>query len=100
MDYASLVNKISGYYNKGVYIQLIRSTTRWHFQERQHTHAWRCTCPENKPTKYAKNHKKLTKKTFEIAQKSYKFRKIILPFVLEKRVGKAFIYVEDLIKQL
>jgi len=36
MDCACLVHKICGCYNKGVYVQLIRSTTRRYFQGRQH----------------------------------------------------------------
>jgi len=42
--------------NKGVYVQVFRSTTRRYFRGRQHGPAWRCTYPKNKPTKNARNH--------------------------------------------
>jgi len=42
MDCACLFHKIWGYYNKGVYVQLIRSTTRGYFWGRQHGPAWKC----------------------------------------------------------
>jgi len=32
-----------GYYNKGVYVQLVRSTTRRCFRGRLHGPAWKCT---------------------------------------------------------
>jgi len=35
-------NEICGYYNKGVYVQVIRSTTRRYFRWRQHGPAWKC----------------------------------------------------------
>jgi len=33
---------MGGCYNKGVYIQLIRSTTRRYFRGRRHGPAWKC----------------------------------------------------------
>jgi len=86
MDCACLVHK-------GVYLQLIRSTTRRYFRERQHGPAWKCIYPKNKPTKNARYHENLTKRTSErhTTRKSYKFQeKIALPFILKKNVGKAF----------
>jgi len=53
MDCAYLVHKIGVYYNKGVYVQLIRSTTRQYFRRRQRGPAWKCLYPKNKPTKNA-----------------------------------------------
>jgi len=44
----------TGYYTKGVYVQLIRWTTRRYFRGRQHGPAWKCMYPKNKPTKNAR----------------------------------------------
>jgi len=41
MDCACLFHKICDYYNKGVYVQLIRSTTRRYFRWRKHGPAWK-----------------------------------------------------------
>jgi len=46
----------TGYYNKGIYVQLIRSTTRRYFRRRQHGPAWKCMYPKNKPAKNARIH--------------------------------------------
>ena len=48
-----LGSKIRGYYyyKKRVYVQVIRSTARRYFRERQHGPAWKCLYPKNKPTK-------------------------------------------------
>jgi len=51
-----LVHKIYGYYNKGVYVLLVRSTTKQYFRGRQHGPAWKCIYPKNDPTKNARNH--------------------------------------------
>jgi len=57
---ACLVRKICGYYyyKKGVYVQVIRSTTRRYFRGRQHGPSWKCVDlhPKNKPSKNARNH--------------------------------------------
>jgi len=46
---------------KGVYVQVIRSTTRRYFRGRQHGSAWKCIYPKNRPTK--------TLETTEISRK-------------------------------
>jgi len=58
MDCACLFNKICGYgyYKKGVYIQVIRSTARRYFRGQQHGPKWKCIHPETKPTRNARNH--------------------------------------------
>ena len=65
MDWVCLFHKICGYYyyKKGVYVQVIRSTVRRCFRGRQHVPAWKCIHPKNKPTKNARNHENLTKRT-------------------------------------
>jgi len=49
MDCACLFHKICGYYyyKKGVCAQVIRSTVRRCFRERQHGPAWKCIHPKN-----------------------------------------------------
>jgi len=49
----------TGYYNKEVYVQLSRSTTRRYFRGRQHGPSWKCMYPKNKPTKNARIHRNL-----------------------------------------
>ena len=51
MDCACLVHNICGYYNKGVYVQLITSTSRRHFRGRKHCPTRKCIYPKGKPTK-------------------------------------------------
>ena len=51
MDCACLFNKVCGYYKNGVYVQLIRSTTRRYLRGRQHGPAGKCINPKNKPAK-------------------------------------------------
>jgi len=51
MDCACLVHTIHGYYSKGVYVQLIRSTTRRHFRWRHHGPTWKNIYPKNKSRK-------------------------------------------------
>jgi len=41
-----LVNKICGYCNEVVYVQLIRSTTRRYVREQQHGPTWKCVYPK------------------------------------------------------
>jgi len=41
MDYACLVRKICGYYSTGVYVQIIRSTTRRYFRGQHGPVLWR-----------------------------------------------------------
>jgi len=48
MNCACLVHKIYGYYKKGVYTQLIRSTTGRYFRKQQHGPAWKCIYQKNK----------------------------------------------------
>ena len=68
MDCACLFNKICsyGYYKKGVNMQVIRSTARRYFRGHQHGPTWKCKHPKKKPTKNARNHGKLTKRTSEL----------------------------------
>jgi len=56
MGCTSSVHKICGYYTKGVYVQLIRSTTRRYFQGWQHGPPRICMYPKNRPTKNARIH--------------------------------------------
>jgi len=39
------------YYNKGVYVQLIKSAIRRYFRGWQHGPTWKCLYPKNKPEK-------------------------------------------------
>ena len=99
MKCSCLVHKIYGYYNKDVYVQLVRSTTKQYFRERQHGPAWKCIYPKNDPSKNARNHGNLTKRTSEseLHERDINFQeKIALPFVVEKNVGLSLISVEDL----
>jgi len=47
MDRFCLVHTICGYYyyEKGFYVQVIRSTIRQHFWGRQHGPTWKCIYP-------------------------------------------------------
>ena len=49
IDCVFLVHKLCGYYNKGVYVEVIRSTTRRYFRGRHHGPAWRCIYLKNEP---------------------------------------------------
>ena len=75
MDSAFLVHKICAYYRKAVYVQLIRSTTTRYFRWRQHHPAWERIYPKNKPTKNARNHGNLTKRTSELHGKAINSKK-------------------------
>jgi len=68
-------HKICGYYNKWVYVQLIRSTTRGYFWGQQHGPVWKCMYLENKPTKNARNLGNLTKRTSELHERAINSRK-------------------------
>jgi len=46
MHCACLVHKICGYYVKEVYVQLVRSASRY-FQWREHGPAWKCIYLKN-----------------------------------------------------
>ena len=56
--------------NKGVYIQVIRSTARRYFLGQQHGPTWKCIHPKNKPTNNARNHGNLTKRTSELHKRA------------------------------
>jgi len=71
-----LLHKICDYYNKGVYVQLIRSTTRGYFWGQQHGPAWKCIYPKNKLTKNARNHGNLTKRTSQLHERTINSKKI------------------------
>jgi len=47
VDCACLVHKIYGYsyYEKGAYVEIIRSRDRRYFRGRQHCPAWKCIYP-------------------------------------------------------
>jgi len=75
MDCACLVHKICGYYNKGVYLQLIRSTTRRYFRGQQHGPAWRCIYLKNYPSKNPRNHRKLMKIISQLHERAINLRK-------------------------
>ena len=75
MDCACLVHKICGDYNKRIYVQLIRSTTRGYFWGRQHGPAWKCIYQKNKPTKNAWNLGNLTKRTSELHERAVNSKK-------------------------
>ena len=66
MDCACLFHTLCGYYNKGVYIRLIRSTTRRYCWERKIGSAWKCIYPKNKAAKNARNLGNLTKGNSEL----------------------------------
>jgi len=55
---ACLVHEISGYYyyEKGSYVQIIKSTARRYFRGQQHGPVWKCLYPKNKPSKNARYH--------------------------------------------
>jgi len=92
MDCACLVHKTYGYYNNRVYVQLIRSTTGSIFEGGN-------TVPDENVYILKINLQKSQEIT-EIQRrelKSYNIQETIaLQFVLEKHVGKAFIFVENL----
>ena len=99
IDCACLVYKMRGCYNKGVYIQLIRSTTRRYFRGRRHGPAWKCIYPKINLQRNARNHGNVTKRTCELHERAINSKKGSYchgPFVLEKHIGKALISVEDL----
>jgi len=70
MDCACLVHKICGCCEKGVYVQLIRSTNKRYFQERQHGPEWKCIYPWNEPTKNARNRGNSTNRTYELHEET------------------------------
>jgi len=76
MDCACLVHKIRGYYNKGVYVQLIRSTTRGYFSENGNTvlHG-NVYIPKNRLTKNARYLGNLTKRTSELHERAIHSKK-------------------------
>jgi len=51
---------------KGLYVQVIRSTVRRCFRGRQHGPAWKCIHPKNKATKNSRNHGNSTKRTSQL----------------------------------
>ena len=55
---------------KKVYVQVIRSTARRYFRGRQHGPARKCIHPKNKPTKNARNHGNVTKRTSELHERA------------------------------
>ena len=96
MDCACLVHEICGNYNKGVYVRLIRSTTKNIFDGGN-------TLPHENlyirkiNLQKTQESQKFNEENLWITRKSYKFQEqIALPFFLEKNVGKPLIYVEDL----
>ena len=80
--------KIRGYYyyKKGVYVQVIRSTPRRYFRERQHGPAWKSLCPKNKPPKNARNHGNLTKRTSQLHERAINSKKTSLCHLLFRRM--------------
>jgi len=90
MDCACLFHKICGYYNKGVYVQLIRSTTKGYFWGQQHDPVWKCIYMKNKPTKHARNLGNLTKRTSELHERAINPRKDRIAICSRKECRKGF----------
>ena len=91
MDCACMVRKICGYYyyKKGVFVQIIRSTTRRHFWGRNTVPHENVYVPKNKPNKNARNHGNLTMRTSELHERAINSKKRLqcYYFLEERRKG-------------
>ena len=63
------------YYKKGVYVQVVRSTAKQYFRERQHGPALKCIYPKNKPTENARTHGYLPKRASELHERAINSKK-------------------------
>jgi len=87
---AFLVHEICGYCNIVVYVQLIISTTRRYFRERQHGPTWKCMHPKNKPTKHARNHGNLMKRISKLHERAINSKKRSHCYLFLRKCRKVF----------
>jgi len=89
----SFIKYVATYDKKGVYVQVVRSTARRYFRERQQGPTWTWIHPKIKPTKNARNHGNLTKRTSELRERTINSKKRSQCHLSFRRIGKALISI-------